>query len=356
MLPYFMLCIVPCLPFLSRVRIRIRHGNETTREQSSITLFFFVLLLLLALRDTSIGADLPNYQYMFSRFSKISFSQVFSIDTESGYVLLNKIVALLGGNFQCLLALSAAISIIPIAIVYKREVEIPYLTIALFLFIPIFVMLFSGLRQSIAIGIGMISYVFVKEKHPIYFLLTVLIAFLFHRSAIALLLLYPVYHMSLTRKKLIFIIPILVFLFTFNKQVFNVLLFIFSDIYSGEMLETGAYLTLILFILFAIFSYIVPDEKKLDETTMRQRNILLLCVILQMFAMWHSLAMRVNYYFIIFIPLLIPKIINCALSRYKGIATAAKYILIVFFLLYFFISAPKSNSLDTFPYHFFWEC
>ena len=355
MLPYYILCVIPCFPFLLRVRIRIRHGIKTTREQSSITLFFLVLFLLLALRASSVGRDLTNYQYMFRRFSKIPFDQTFSIHTETGYVLLNKLVALFGGDFQCFLAVLAVISVIPIAIVYRKEVEISYLTIALFLSSSNFIFLFSGLRQSIAIATGMISYIFVKEKRPLYFILTVLAAFLFHRSAIALLLLYPVYHMSLTRKKLLFIIPILVLLFIFNKQIFSALLFIFSDIYSGATSATGAYLTLFLYILFAVFSYVVPDEKKLDDNTVGLRNILLLCIVLQMFAMWHSLAMRVKYYFIIFIPLLIPKIINRASSRCKGIAVAAKYIMVFFFMLYFFINAPKSNSLDTFPYHFFWE-
>ena len=353
MLPYYLLCIIPCFPLFFRIKIRRR--TETTRDQRSIAWFFFVLFLLLALRSSSVGSDLPGYQAMFARFSMLSFAQISSVHTESGYVLLNKIVALLHGDFQWLLVLTAAISVIPIAAVYKKETEISYLTIALLLFTSDFIMLFSGLRQSIAIAIGMISYVFVKEKRPIYYLLLIFLAFLFHRSAIVLLLLYPVYHMSLTKKKLFFIIPMLIFIFLFSRQIFNFLLYIISDIYSGEASATGAYLMLALFILFAVFSYVIPDEKKMDETTMGLRNILLLCVVLQMFAMWHSLAMRVNYYFIIFIPLLLPKIINRASTRWKSVAAASKYIMAAFFLFYFLIITPRNNSLDTFPYHFFWE-
>ena len=111
-----------------------------------------------------------------------------------------------------------------------------------------------------------------------------------------------------------------------------------------------------LFVILAVFSFVIPDESRLDRETIGLRNFLLLSVILQMFVPLHSLAMRMNYYYIIFIPLLIPKIISHRSERWSQVAVIGRHLMVVFFLVYFFINAGSgSGSLNVFPYHFFWE-
>jgi hypothetical protein len=66
--------------------------------------------------------------------------------------------------------------------------------------------------------------------------------------------------------------------------------------------------------------------------------------------------MRMNYYYIIFIPLLMPRIISCRSHRYSRVAILARHVMVIFFLAYFFITALGSGvNLRVFPYHFFWE-
>ena len=74
-----------------------------------------------------------------------------------------------------------------------------------------------------------------------------------------------------------------------------------------------------------------------------------------MFAPLHVLAMRMNYYYIIFIPLLIPKIIEYKSVRYRQVAILGRHVMVGFFLVYFFIAANSGHGLRVFPYHFFWE-
>jgi hypothetical protein len=112
---------------------------------------------------------------------------------------------------------------------------------------------------------------------------------------------------------------------------------------------------LILFAIFGVFAFVIPDEAQMDKETIGLRNLLLLAIVLQMFVPLHNLAMRMNYYYIIFIPLLIPKIIKCSSARWNQVAVAARYILMLYLLIYFFDHAPSGNILDTFPYRFFWE-
>ena len=93
----------------------------------------------------------------------------------------------------------------------------------------------------------------------------------------------------------------------------------------------------------------------MDKETYGLRNLLILALALQMFAPLHSLAMRMNYYYIIFIPLLIPKIVECRSERWNQVAKAGRNVMLIFFLIYFYIGAYSGGGLNVFPYHFFWE-
>ena len=125
--------------------------------------------------------------------------------------------------------------------------------------------------------------------------------------------------------------------------------------YDVTMTMTGSVTALVLFIMLAVFAFLIPDGSKMDADTVGMRNFLLLAVVLQMFAPLHNIAMRMNYYYIAFIPLLIPRIIQHRSKRWAQVAVVARNIMVVFFLVYFFMTAPADNVLKLFPYKFFWQ-
>ena len=145
--------------------------------------------------------------------------------------------------------------------------------------------------------------------------------------------------------------------FVFNSFIFSFLLSLLEKFtrFEGIITQTQAYTMLVLFVIFGVFCFVIPNEEKLDEECIGLRNILLLSTTLQMFAPLHTLAMRMNYYFIIFIPLLIPKIIKNRSSQWNQIGMIARHVMVVFFAVYFFSIANKGGSLHVFPYNFFWE-
>lgn len=351
MLPYWMLVLPPLFSY----HIRFKGQTQHERAKATIKFFFILLFVLLALRAPEIGRDLSNYRYYFNLYGGIEWNELGSFSTEWGFIALNKAVAAFTDNFQWLLTVCALLTVYPIARVYKDEIEDPVWTIALFICMSTFIMLFSGLRQAIAMALGMLAFQFVKRRKLLLFLLIVVTATLFHRSAFVLVALYPLYHAKITKKWLFAVIPCLVAVFVYNKQIFGFLTVFIEGYYQSDINETGAYGTLILLILLSVYSFVVADEARLDDSTRGMRNILLLSVALQMFAPLHTLAMRINYYFLLFVPLLIPKIAGRSSSKYTQIVRLSRYVMIIFFFAYFFISCPKSNALDTFPYKFFWE-
>ena len=195
-------------------------------------------------------------------------------------------------------------------------------------------------------------------KKLLPFLIIVALAITFHLSAFMLFFMYPLYHIKITKNHLMVLVPILITIFVFNKQIFSVLSFIIERYtnYDATITKTNSYTMIILFVLFVIFAFLVPEEQNIDKETRGLRNFLIFALALQMFAPLHTVAMRMNYYYIIFIPLLMPKIISLRSERWKQVAVVGRHTMIVFFMLYFFFNAKYGGgNLHVFPYHFFWE-
>ena len=209
----------------------------------------------------------------------------------------------------------------------------------------------------LAIGVGMIAFSFVRRKKPISFLLAVAVAMSIHTSAFMLLIMYPLYHARINKKWAFFMIPLLLLAFVFNRQIFHVLGTLLQSYTDYDVVETstGAYTMLLVFLAFTVFSFVIPDESEMDADTIGLRNFLLVALVLQMFVPLNYMAMRMNYYYIIFIPLLLPRIIERSSVRYRSIARASRNIMLAFFFLYFFYNARPGSYLHAVPYHFFWE-
>lgn len=347
----FLLPAVPCaLPHLTQFKWI---GKEKCYK-FSITVFFGVLLFLTAFRSHYVGADTTNYIMIFRRFSSWSFAKNLTYK-EPAFAILCKIISLFTREYQVLVIIVAIMSTVPVAIVYYQEIEYPMTTIALFVSISNFYMFFSGMRQSIAIALGMIAFLLTRRRKLILFLLISVLAFLFHRTALILFLMYPLYRLRLVKKSLFIVIPIMALIYIFNQPIFAALQGIISDYEGVGNGETGAITMLLMLIAFSVFSFIIPKDADLDEVTIGMRNFLLMATVVQMFAPLNNLVMRMGYYYMIFLPLVIPKIIVNTSVRWRQFAIIAHYVILLFFTVRFFMSAPTMNALNIFPYSFFWE-
>lgn len=375
MLPYVILMFAPLLVYQVSVT---RQENRTGKEWSLsigktpqvlynsliVPLFFLLYFLLLSLRHETLGKDLLNYRDYFLYYQNVDFSVVLKEKQDILYWVLNWVIARFTDDYQVFLTVIAAIAVFPIAKLYCEDKQYGFLKIVLFMNMSIFIMLFSGLRQSVALSFGLVAYHFVRKKKPFWFLLFALITLGFHHTGFMVLLYYPLYYMKLHRRQLWFVIPIIGMVFAFNKQIFgwasNLMFSVMGDRYDVEVEDTGAYLMIILLILFAIAAYFFQDEKKMDAEAFGMRNFLLMAVLLQCFAPVHTLSMRLNYYFIIFVPIIVPKIFKYSKDNIKDVARITKGVIVGFFVVYYlyttYISCQTGESaLSTYPYVPFWE-
>ena len=352
---FYILLFVPML--IQHIVIEKKYINFENKNKRALFVFFALITLLVMLRHESVGNDTRNYIYFFNNYSGMDWRDVGKESLEFGFSYFNKIVSLFTKEPQMFLAFTMIIISAMIYPTYKRLCVDSSFTIVLFCMMSTFVLMFSGIRQMLAIGIGFIAYEFTRNKKLIPFIIAVIAAMTFHISAFMLIFMYPLYYAKITKKWLIAVIHAMAFVFVFNRQIFSVLALILERFtnYDASISQTGAYTMIILFAAFAVFAFLIPDESLLDTETVGLRNFLLLSLALQMFAPLHTIAMRMNYYYIIFIPLLMPKIVECRSERWKQVAVVGRHIMVAFFLIYFFINAYGDGNLNVFPYHFFWE-
>ena len=374
MLPYVILMFAPLLVY----QVAVNKRNSTNGEGWSISIgktpeilhnslivpvFFVLFFLLLSLRHETIGRDLWNYHYTFTALSSYSFKDIWKADTDILYALLNWVVGQITDDFQIFLTVVAAITVLPVAKIYSEDKQYGFLKVVLFMNMSVFIMMFSGLRQSIAISIAMLAYQYVRKKQPLRFLLLALIALGFHHTGFIILLYYPLYHVKLTKNQQWMTIPLIAAVFIFNKQIFGLatklLSAVLGDNYDVEVQATGAYLMIILFALFTIAAFFFPDEEKMDDETRGLRNFLLMTLLLQCFAPVHTLSMRMNYYFIMFVPIIVPKIFKYSKDNIKDVSKIARGVIAGFFVAYYLYTTYVScktgvSTLNTYPYVPFW--
>lgn len=353
MFPYFILVGIPLV-----INFFMLGDRDEKKNRILITVFFILFFLLLALRSEKIGCDLIGYKSMYEKYGKTSWKNIFNSreEIEVGYAVLCKLVYSTNASFHAFMVVVAIIEIAPLMILYREEIENAFLSIVLFLIVGIFPMLFSGLRQSIAVSFGAIAFLLLKKRKFILFIIIVFLATTFHTSAFMLFFMLPLYYLKITKKWLIVVVPLIVVMMIFNVQIFSALAKLLPEKYDSYKIEkTGAFAMLLLYIFFAVYAYVASDESLIGKETIGLRNFLLFSIALQIFAAVNTLAMRMNYYYIIYIPLLLPKVMKYSNKSFVEVNMLAELVMILFFLLYYFYGAYYgADILQIYPYQFYW--
>lgn len=357
MIPYFLLVLIPIIISIWGQKYRINIGKHTIYKTRCVSIdgFMLIFILLLAMRGLQCGTDTRQYEILYDEYNSYSILELFDrYNQELGYKVLNKLIGIITNSFQSFLFVTSIICVCPLWYFYKNESEHAILTIALFLTVAPFMMYFSGIKQAVAMAFAIPAWYAAKNKKRILFLITVFGAMQFHSSAFILVLIYPLYYAQITKKWIWGIIPCMIAIYVFRIPIFNFLITFLWQKYTTTP-ETGATTILILLILFGIYVYVIPDESILERDTIAMRNLLLLSIAIQCFAPVHPLAMRMNYYFLIFIPILITKIVYRSKKEFVEIAKISVIVMNSYFIYYFVRMVISGNSnWNIFPYIPFW--
>lgn len=203
MFVYFSLALmVPVLSWAFR--------KKENRNDLVLLILCCVMFILLCLRNPFGFFDLPAYRDNFYETKNFSFLEMLrgtrfinthvSIHEENGYLWLNWILSHMGANFNVLLCVHAAVVCTSLFFFIRKYSADPVFSIYFFLCIGGLTDHTYILRQSFAFAILLFAVPFIVERKPLRFLLLVILAASFHRTALSFILIYLLSYVKLNRK------------------------------------------------------------------------------------------------------------------------------------------------------------
>ena len=327
-------------------------------------LFFpsvFIITCITCFRDISIGNDTANYIMLFRAISKSAVSYFLS-RFEIGYVYLNKVIYLFYTDEQALLIVTGLITWICVAVFIYKKSENPSYSLFLMLTFGFASFFMSGIRESIAIAISLIGFLFVPKKQFLPFILIVALATLFHSTAVAFILAYPIYHLKLDSKQLFIIAVLTIFsLLLFNGiiRIFILLIPHYStyllSTYAGGGVRLASFLNFLLVFLFFCCCRFICEKYHLenDKNYIGITNLLYIgaCVLLVSFTF--NLLDRIALYYDIFLVIAIPNIILKYNQNSTQLIVKALSITILFIAYFSCVQYFRPEWNHIYPYQFY---
>ena len=195
---------------------------------------------------------------------------------------------------------------LPICVFYYKQAKQSFLALCIYMCIPSFVVLFSGLRQAVATSLVVVAFQYIKGKRLIKFLVLLACAFFFHRTSICFIFAYPMYHLNIKKEKypIVFIVLLLVLLGRdfLIRHIFDFAILINDKYESYELSNTNSYTMIAFYLLLLVYSLLLCKDTK---SMVGLRNLLVMVVFFQIFALSQSNVARLGYYYLMILPLYI---------------------------------------------------
>lgn len=243
-------------------------------NKNKYTIYIFTIFTILAMfKSSGVGNDTAAYINLYNSVSD-RLLLIMSGRFEPGLVIICKALNLISPNPQILFIVCGLYSFLCFGYLICRFSPLPWVS-ALMFFCLYFDQALSGLRQTMATATICISFFYIIKRKPIRHLCLVLVASLFHISALSFLVAYPLSLMSRYNEKLKFYLFSIVFLSVISlSPLLNLAIKIFPrfQYYVGGTYMDGeirAASVLMFFVLTSVylFSYYldVTHRSKIDN-------------------------------------------------------------------------------------------
>lgn len=325
-------------------------GKSNKKAYCIIT--FIALTLVAALRSYQVGPDGTVYANYFKELQRIEFSNIVNYFTkEPVFYYVTKLLQNVGIGLQGWYGIIGALFALAIAlIIFFYSASPAYSVIALFS-LGYYVFSFTGLRQTVALSIVVLSTIFLEKKKYIFFIIFVGVAILFHNSAIVFLIILPFQKISLSRKQYAITSLVgLVAVLAFRGQIYNIIYSIIEETvrfegYSGYSYGLSWMGYIIQWAIFAFALYCMSDKGFADNKLFIDLSFLGL--FFQLFSALMAEIFRVSMYFSIFNIILIAN--TCIYNRFTRESQKIAQFAVIAMLLYYFV-----HSHIGYQYSFYW--
>lgn len=312
-----------------------------------------IIIIFMFFRDIMGVPDILVYinfykSLNYKTFNEIIINIISFSEMDPLFTLFSKLFKSLGINYRIWII---SINIFFIYSIYRFILNWSkdyFLSYIAFISLGYLFLSFSLLRQTMALSFILFSYKPLLENKKIKFLLFVLIAALFHWSALIFLLSFFIINVKIKIRHFFYIITFYIISFFIDDVITGIISFFgnsLSFFYVGERLlmysgsnETLNYTRIIIYSL--IFMFVFFQENK-DENYDKLISFLFFGLIINIFSTIIGEFFRLAIYFDIVSVILIPNAIELESNKYLK---SIKYLFLSFILIfYIFISSGYSH-------------
>lgn len=329
------------------------------------------LVLISSLRAYTVGADITNYYNEFNTFKSVGFKEAFEISRfEIGYTLLTFVLAKIGFEFRFVLVLSSILTAVCFYSFIKEFSPNKCMSLVLFVGLGIFAQSLNIMRHIIALDFVLLAIIFLHKNKIWQTILMILMASLFHITALIGLLFVLSKYIKPTWQLVVFsILAVLVGVRVFPYAMKIVSLITPIDFYNQYFIvekhkfiaTPGLMDNLYSIGLALIFVVLFVGKRFLKNLNEKELKIYDFFLVIYMFVPLirlagfamsaQSLLHRLNVWFFFSLIILVPLFIKgLSLSRKWKICVNCVSYVAAFCYMYYFYAVQASNGVV--PYLF----
>lgn len=162
--------------------------------------YCIILVLFIGLRSVGVDNDSANYEDAFNLAAELPWNELvtgsYGETMERGYLMLNKLIGVLGGQVRTVfLIMAAATGVVNYTLIYKKS-PLPFVSLFLYVCFFLFYRDFTQIRFALSAGIGFWALFGWLDRKYLQAILLVLIAASIHSAVLVVLLLFVLYEVS----------------------------------------------------------------------------------------------------------------------------------------------------------------
>lgn len=315
----------------------------------------FLLLFFISTFRGDFTTDYKNYTNLFELYNKYSFSELFNagFQNEIGFIYLNKIIGIISEDVTYFFAIMSLIILFGFFYHFKKYSVNLWLSVLMFITAGSYYASFNITRHIFAVAIVFVGSKFLYDRRFLKWVLVVILASLFHKTAIIMIPFYFILNFRINIRNWILIaIGSVITILLFDDIVMFAQQHLYEQYTEDSYGMWGQAITnVVLPLAFLVFSLL--NIKKLHPNNNKHRiwlNAVIFYAFFNLLALQIEMVERLGRFFAPYALLLVPYI----LSRIQNNHLRFFYMMLLIATLILYNYVILSDSVFD-PYYFIWD-
>ena len=257
--------------YLVMLGFLVGYSLANTKEQRRSIYYASVVFLLIIFiaQDFSVSIDIAEYMRQYAIIPTLTFGQMLTHKFEIGYVLLCRLLEMTFESDRVLLLAMGVLILLPFGRFYDRESSRPMVALMAFVALGMYMHAIIFWRQLAAMAILTFSIPYIRQRKLLPFLLILLAAMSFHKTAVVFLWIYLIYNIPIGKWLLIGCAGLAAVLGFFGNAIIDLGIALLYPKYAlFPRLSIGGYTLLALLWVVTLLSYWV-FRQRMDDPRVR---------------------------------------------------------------------------------------